>query len=464
MIPKSICFVDLETTGINAKYGKIIEIGIIKTEDGEIVQKYSKLLNPGTHVDPFVENLTGISVRDLENAPSFYEIKDELLEILKDSVFVAHSVRFDYGFIRNEFKRIGISYTSKHFCTVKLSRLLYPNLKKYNLDSIIENFNIKCARRHRAYDDAKVIYEFFKLSQNSIKSDIFKEALNIALKKPTIPLSLNEKELEKIPETPGVYFFYGNEGEILYIGKSINLKDRVMSHFTNDHLSSKDMKISQRIKSIETIVTAGELSALLLESALVKKHQPTYNRMLKDKKKMVVLLKTTNKNGYSSVDFELLDNIEIDKIGEVVGIFKSKKQAIDFLYSVAKEYRLCPKVLGVDKSKGYCFYYHLDQCSGACQKKEMVLKYNLRFDDAFYKSKIKNWNFDSPIAISEVGEKEELHIVDKWCYLGSIKSSGESVEDIKMEYKFDVDTYKILQRFISNPKNQQHIQKYSLSR
>lgn len=460
MVPNSICFVDIETSGINAAYNKIIEIGIIKTIDGKIVKKFKTLVNPNTFIDPFIQNMTGIKAEDLEKAPTFYDIKDELFEILKDSAFAAHSVRFDYGFIRNEFKKAGISFSSKHFCTVKLARLLYPNLRRYNLDSIIENFNITCQNRHRAYDDAKVIYEFFMLSQKNIKKELFEQAVGIALKKPTIPSNLSEKDLENIPEAPGVYTFYGDDNTVLYIGKSINLKERIMSHFSNDHLSSTDMKISRQIKSIEITETAGELGALLLESTLIKKNQPIFNRLLRDAKKMIVLIKTKDKNGYSTIKEDILDNIEIDKISSILGIFKSAKQAKEFLYTVAKEYKLCPKILGLDKTKKLCFYYHLGQCLGACGKLEFNLKYNLRFDEAFYKSKIKQWNFETPILIKEKGSREELHIVDKWCYLGSLKHESETLKEVIHEYRFDVDTYKILARYILNPKNQKNIKPY----
>lgn len=458
--PQSICFIDIETTGLNAVFNKIIEIGIIKTQNGKIINTYNKLINPQTVLDPFISNMTGISGEMLENSPTFYDLKDDLLEILKDSVIAAHSVRFDYGFLRSEFKRIGITFTSKHFCTVKLARLLYPNLKSYNLDSIIENFNLVCQKRHRAFDDAKVIYDFFKLSKKGINNDLFEKAISIALKRPTVPTSLNIEDLDKIPEVPGVYIFYGDDNSVLYIGKSINLKDRIMSHFSNDYLSRTDMKISQQIKSFEVIETAGELSALLLESTLIKKHKPLFNRMLRESKKMIVLLKKTNSKGYFKVTKEFIENINLERIGEIIGVFKSQKQLNDYLYSVAKDYSLCPKILGLDKSKTFCFNYHLGKCKGACNNLEMSLKYNLRFDEAFYKMKIRQWLFDSPILIKEKGNKEELHLIDKWCYLGSIKNESEEIIDVVKEYRFDIDTYKILYRYILNPNNQKYITSY----
>lgn len=457
MIPKSICFVDVETSGMSAYRNRIIEIGIIKVENDKIVKEYKSLLNPQGRIDPYIETMTGINYSNLENAPTFYDIKEEILELLTDSVFVAHSVRFDYGFIRSEFKRVGINFSTKHFCSVKLARLLYPNQKKYNLDSIIKHFNIECKNRHRALDDAKVIYEFYKKSKQNIKPDLFEKAIDIVLKRTTVPSYISQELIDKLPENPGVYIFYDEKGLPLYIGKSINIKDRILSHFSNDHLDSKDMKISQRVRSIEAIETAGELGALLLESTLIKKHKPVLNRMLREKRKIPVMFKSVNKHGYYTIEIKVLDKIGLDQIENILGVFKSLKQAKDWVYQLAKAYTLCPKVLGLDKSNNYCFYYHLGQCNGACNNQENVLKYNLRFEEGFYQRKIKPWNFNTPIVIKEIGDKVESHVIDKWCYLGSIKNESETLEDITNDYSFDYDTYKILYKYIINPTNQKNI-------
>src|SRR5206468_3403196 len=145
----------------SAYYNRVIEIGILKVVDGVIVKEYKTLINPEAHVDPFIEGLTGISAADLESAPTFEEVASEINEILTDSYFVAHNVRFDYGFLRNEFKRAGLRLNLKQICTVKLSRILYPDMTRHNLDAIIERFDIKCENRHRAFDDAKVLFEFY---------------------------------------------------------------------------------------------------------------------------------------------------------------------------------------------------------------------------------------------------------------------------------------------------------------
>ncbi len=457
MLPKSICFIDTETTGLNASYNRIIEVGVLKVVEGELVKEFKTLVNPQTYVDPFIQSMTGISATALEKAPTFEEIKDELSALLEDSIFVAHNVRFDYGFIRNEFKRYGVKFSSKHFCTVKLARLLYPNQKRYNLDAIIQNFNIKCENRHRAFDDAKVLWEFYQKAQGSIKPDLFEQAIGIVMKKPTLPANIDPAFFDTIPENPGVYIFYGENGSVLYIGKSINIRDRVLSHFSNDHLSTTDMKISREVRSIEFIETAGELGALLLESTLIKEQKPLFNRLLRESRKLPILLRTTNENGFNGVDIKILDEIDISEIENILGVFKSIKQTKEFLHKVAKEYSLCPRLLGLEKGKGLCFYFHLGQCKGACNGLENNLKYNIRFDEGFYNKKIRPWRFDNPIIIKELGEREESHVIDKWCYLGSIKDESFDLESLRKEYRFDYDTYRILNKFIMDPRNEKKI-------
>ena len=172
--------------------------------------------------------------------------------------------------------------------------------------------------------------------------------------------------------------------------------------------------------------------------------------MLREARKMILLLETQDKDGYSSVSYKEVDHIELEDLDSIIGIFKSFRQMKDHLYELSKQFFLCPKRLGLDNSKKFCFSYHLQKCYGACNKKELQIKYNVRFTEAFSKYKLKRWIFDSPVLIKEKGELEEAFIVDKWCLLGSIKSE-EEFGDISQEYIFDLDTYKILTKFLSHP-------------
>jgi DNA polymerase-3 subunit epsilon len=457
MIDKPLTFVDIETTGTNAVSGRIIEIGIIKVQEDQVVAEYQKLINPEMRIDPFIEQMTGIRFDDLENAPTFYSIKDEIYEILEGAIFVAHNVRFDYSFIRNEFKRCEINFSTKHFDTVKLARILYPGHARYNLDAISERHGITNEGRHRAFGDAKVLWDFYMQSKKNLEEGIFQEALKLVLRKPTLPPSISKEDVEKLPETPGVYIFLGDENTPLYIGKSINIKDRVLSHFANDYMSETDMKIAQTVKAIEVIETAGDLSALLMESALIKKMKPVYNRVLRSSGQKPVAVKTLNENGYYTVAVKNMEEVEKDEIENVLGVYKSKRQLKESLYEVTKENGLCTKLMGLDKGKGRCFNYQLGMCSGACMGEEPAMKYNLRFDDAFYQKKVKPWKFGRPVVIKEIGQKSEIHVVDSWCYMGSVTDETADITDIKLEYKFDYDVYKILKRYIKNPNNSKNI-------
>lgn len=497
MLPDKLSFVDIETTGTSARYGRIIEIGILRVEEGKIVKTFNTLLNPETHLPPEIEMLTGISTTMLENQPTFRQIKDEILEILIDSVFVAHNVRFDYSFLRHEFKRENIDFTCRHFCTVKLSRTLFPNEQRHNLDSIIERFGLECENRHRAFEDAKILWDFYQKTQQMFDTDSFQIAINTALRRPNIPTNLSAEILDNLPEQPGVYIFYGANGMPLYVGKSLDIKDRVLSHFSSDIENFKEMSIAQQVTSIETIVTAGELGALFLESSLIKSLLPVYNRMLRNKREMTALTKTTTKEGYETINIVPIpyftndnaankpnlsqnENWIIAQIQEdlLLGIFKSRKEAKMYLTELVKEFKLCGKLLGLEKTTAACFGYRLGKCNGACINKENSLFYNLRFTTAFFKSKIKHWPYEGPIIIKETNDLTgiaEGFLIDKWCYLGKFKIDYENVQintagqisdmwikdqiidQSENDYNFDFDMYKLIYRFLNKTDNKNKI-------
>lgn len=376
---KPLCFVDIETTGTSVTHDRIIEVGMLKVVDNEIVDTYESLINPNAHVSPFITSITGIAPSDLEDAPSFEAIYPEIYKFLEGSIFVAHNARFDYGFIRQEFARFEITYNSPLLCTVRLSRLLYPRYKRHNLDSIIERFNINCERRHRALDDSKVMFEFFTQAQQSFPIETIEKAVNTILKKSSIPLNVSNAILDDLPQTPGVYIFYGESEIPLYVGKSTNIRNRVMSHFTSDGKSTKEMNIAQQLRRVETIETAGELGALIKESRLIKEMQPTYNRMLRAKREITVLTKQTDENGYDRVKIESLTAIGHDQLEQILAVCKTKRQAKELLANLCKEYELCENLIGVSKGTGSCFSSKLGICKGACSKKELPIKYNMRF-------------------------------------------------------------------------------------
>ncbi len=455
MLPTKLAFVDIETTGTSPVHDRIIEIGILRVEDGKIVSTFKTLIDPGYHIPPEIISLTGITTKDIEAAPTFRDVQDSLQEMLKGCIFVAHNVRFDYSFIKNEFKRINLPFSPKQLCTVKLSRVLYPSYAKHDLSTLIERFGFECLNRHRAFDDATVLWDFYQLIQRTFPQDHLEKAFATISKKPSIPTNLDPSTIKQLPTSPGVYIFYGDNGIPLYIGKSINIKERVKSHFSSDHSSGKEMKMSQQIKSVEAIKTAGELGALLLESSLIKKMQPIYNRALRYSRQLTVLLESQNQEGYKTIETDILENIDLEQLPQIIGIFKSIKVAKQFLIKAAKEHNLCEKLLGLEALKGSCFGYRLGRCKGACTQKEIYQRYNLRFLEAFINLRVKPWPFDGPVIIQEEDPDQEIResfIIDKWCYIGSL-NSDQLIPEISQKPYFDVDSYKILNRYIKSPRN-----------
>lgn len=458
MLPSTISFVDIETTGGRSQSDRIIEIGIVKVKDNEVIETYETLLNPHHFLPPEIEVLTGIKAGDLEDAPNFSQVVEKVQEMLEDTIFVAHNVRFDYGFFYREFERLGLPFSMKHFCTVKLSRRLFPEHLHHNLDAVKERLQLTCTARHRAYQDAHLLYQFYQKIQTMFPGELLDETIQALMKAPSLPPLLAPEMINNLPRTPGVYIFYDVTHTPLYVGKSKNIHDRVLSHFSSDIRHGRELTISQQLTSIETHSTPGELGALFLESHLVKTMLPIYNRKLRIKKELIAVYVDTDKRGYNTVKIEPITKIEPELLENFLGFFSSRKQAKEYLTLLSHEYKLCKKLLGLEKTLSSCFAHRLENCRGACVGKELPVMYNLRFTTAFASKRIKPWPFPGIIAIEEVwelsGEKEYL-LFDKWCYLGSVcvDKYGDKTYT-KREKVFDLDIYSILTGFL---RKEQHL-------
>jgi DNA polymerase-3 subunit epsilon len=453
--------VDIETSGLSSARSKIIEISAIRVENGEVVNEYSSLINPGTSLNPYISQLTGISDDDLVNAPFFDEIAYDLDKVLKDAIFIAHNVRFDYSFVKNELEACGYSYTPKMICTVKLSRALYPNFKGHSLEKIIERHSIKVNNRHRALDDAKAIKVFSEIAYNEHGDEIFFQAINNQLKHRSLPPNLKSNALNGIKNTNGVYIIEDEKGLPTYIGKSVQIRNRLNSHFNQALVNSKEMKISQSAHNIKVIETNTELEALLLESKMIKENLPIYNRKLRRKIDYQLLFKVTNSDGYTTLNIEPLNESNIKQLNNIYGIYDTKTKAKKALLDKVKTFGLCPKLLGIEKSKTTCFNYQLRKCRGACIAEESTDIYNLRVEIALQKSKIESWPFKSPIVI-DCGNGNGL-VVDKWIIVGTMSEHNDSYPEFKtLESTFDLDSYRILRTYVSKYINRVNIKPLSM--
>lgn len=451
----TLAILDVETTGMSPVRDRIIEIGVIRVEKGKIVEAFESLVNPQCYLPPEITMLTGIHAGELENAPSFDSLREKIRELLDGAMFVAHNARFDYSFIRSEFARCEHSFSSKLLCTARLSRVLYPRYRHHNLDSIIERLGVSCDARHRAMGDARVLWEFLRHVERTVNPEKLGKAVNIVTKAASLPPGISKDTIAKLPESPGVYIFFNREGVPIYIGKSINLKDRVLSHFADAMRNTKEGKVFQSIASIEIRQTDGELGALLTESKLIKQYKPLYNRLLREVEYFTVLLKRQNTQGYLTVEMKEVITIHPDEIDAIVAVFRSRGQAKKYLTQLTDEHMLCKKLLSAETAKGACFGFQLETCHGACVGKEPPAKYNLRFLEAFRKTKLKQWPFAGPIAIRE---GNTAHVVSHWCYMGQMNESNpDTTVPSGDSLSFDYDTYKILSRHLLKRSVLEHV-------
>lgn len=453
MLDKPISITDIETTGGSARHDAITEIGILKVHGGKIIDEYSTLINPGQNIPEFITALTGISNKTVEDAPYFEEVAADIHAFYEDSYFMAHNVLFDFSFVKHQLEALGYSFKPRILCSVKLSRALHPCVKGHSLQKIIERHGISTVNRHRAYDDALAVHEFIELMRKERGDEAVIAALQKQLKLKTLPSNFDESYLEGIDNTPGVYIFKDKAGTPVYVGKSVNLRNRILSHFNQSTKLDKEMRISQSTHSLDVVRTDSEIEALLLESKLVKEMLPIYNHMLRRKNSRVVLTRAQDENGYYTVSLmdRRLDEVE-DPL-EIYAIFDNRTAVKNHLLNIRDEMNLCSKLLGLEKASKACFNHQLGRCRGACMGKEAPEFYNLRFEQAFEKTKIKSWKYKHPI-ILKMSESKGL-LIDRWVIKGTVEFVDDHMSVEAYESAFDLDEYNILKRFIA--KSQQII-------
>jgi len=452
MISGAYVFVDVETTGVNAARGRVIEVAAIRVEDDNVIKTFSTLIDPEMPISYQITQITGITDGDVAGKPTFREIADELLEILDGAVFVAHNVRFDYSFLRQEFRRLDKKFSPKQLCTVKLSRGLYPEMARHRLSDVIAHHGFSFEARHRAYDDANVLVQFWQKMQQDHPEGVIGNAISKQMRRPSIPPYINRAEIDALPQAPGVYIFHDDDGDPIYIGKSIDIKTRVLSHFMRDVDEQKEYKISQLIRSVSYKRTTGELSALLLESAMIKEKMPLYNRRLRRLKKLTVTTRSTDASGYTVLALEELSMDELPERSQIVAMHPRRSAARASLDRHIKTFELCPKLCGIERGKGPCFAYQFGKCRGACVGAELPSNYNARVEIAYQGRGVEAWPHDGAVLIverdDESGEQTGF-VVDNWIiraklqYLPDMDVITEPYQEL-----FDLDAYTILRNYL----------------
>lgn len=447
-LPLPAVIVDLETTGGRASSDRVTEVGLVEIDADGSVREWSTLVNPGCSIPPHIQWLTGIDNEMVADAPRFEAIAPELHARLAGRLFIAHNARFDYGFLRNEFGRSGLRFTSRPLCTVRLSRALYPESPRHNLDTLVERHGIVMESRHRALADARAVYEFLCAAVREQGVERLAEVVGVMRKRPALPPYL-EDNLDELPETPGIYFFYGEEAALLYVGKSKNLAARVPSHFAGGESSTRALRLAQQVRRVEWQETAGELSALLREARLVKERQPLFNRMLRRESKLCSLQLVEDADGVLRPD--VVSAADLARIRpRMFGLFASPAAARKKLREIAAEERLCLYVAGLEKRQVRpCSARQLKRCGGHCEGQEETLQHNLRFMAALQGLALKVWPYPGPVGVVEECAENglrEIQVVDNWCWLGTASSDDELREILATPRAavFDRDTYSLL--------------------
>ena len=407
-----LAFVDIETTGSNSQRDRITEIAVV-TWDYTTLTRWERLINPGVAIPEFIQRLTGISPEMLHGAPEFDELASELWHELEGKIFVAHNANFDYS----------------------LSRQLFPLQAKHNLDTLIATHGLVIHQRHRAMGDADVLWQFWQVCERHFGQDALEQKLFEQTKKATLPPHIDQSVIDAMPDTHGVYTFYGDGQPPLYIGKSNTLRTRVLSHFQGSKSKAKEMKIALQVKHIEWVETAGELGALILESKMIKDKLPSLNVKLRRSRELCAWTLKADVQG----------ELDVGRQEHLYGLFASARMAKNALKSLCQKHALCEGLMGLEKlnQSQSCFAHQLKQCQGACIGLESAQLYNLRLLTALGDMKVKTWPHPGAIGIKE---GEGLHVVDHWFYHGYAKSPDEIGSLLsRARPDFDLDIYKILQ-------------------
>lgn len=451
LLDRDLACVDLETTGGNPAYSRIIEVGIVTIDRDGGLEEWSTLVNPGCRIPASIAGFTGIEDGMVEGAPAFADVVGEILSRLDGRLFIAHNARFDYGFIKAELRRLDVRWQARTLCTVKLSRRLYPVHARHSLDALIERHGLGCEARHRALGDARVLRDLLSVYAREVAPERLKAAADAVLADAQVPAQLPADLADELPEGPGVYRFFGEGDALLYVGKSKNVKSRVLAHFAAAARDARERRLAEQVRRVEWEEKAGELGALLAEARAVKSESPLYNRRLRSARELWTIDLRADGAGITPTITEV-DAVTLGAHAELHGLFKKPRDAKQALVEMARAQGLCLKVLGLETGEGSCFAYQLGRCRGACVGAESRALHDMRLKLVLLPTRLRPWPYAGAIAVAERNWRgeEDLHVFDGWRYLGSVRDRAELGEVRDAGAAFDVDVYRLLVKHLGS--------------
>jgi DNA polymerase-3 subunit epsilon len=368
--------VDIETCGGKFEFrkGRIIDICIVVHDGLSVVDKFSTLVNPECYISPYFTGISGITNDMVADAPKFHDIAKQVIEYTEGKIFVAHNVGFDYNFIRDEFRALGYNYRRETLCTVRLSRKLLPKRVSYSLGRLCESLGIENEARHRAEGDAVATAKLFDvlIQAKNQNSQYRNQGLDVLMARRVD--KIKPYILRKLPETCGVYYFINKNKEVIYIGKSTNMYNRAVSHFTGDTQKSK--KMLYELMDVDFVETGSELIALLLESEEIKKKKPLYNVRRKNHEFSHCIDFFTDALGV--INFKIVPAVESENALLQFNNYSSAREKLD---SLIENSDLCLSHCGLTGKESSCFNHQLKKCRGICCGLEEVNEYNQRVSD-----------------------------------------------------------------------------------
>lgn len=408
------------------------------------------MVNPEKPIQPFVVNLTGINNAMLRSAPKFYEVAKRIVEITDGCILVAHNASFDYRILSMEFRRLGFEYKKSTLCTVELSKKLIPEQPSYSLGKLVRSLGIPIADRHRASGDAMATVKLFKLLlAKDVEKEIVKSFVKTEVKSGLLPKLLDI--VESLPYKTGIYYIHNEKGDIIYIGKSKNIKKRVNQHFTGT--SRKSKKIQNEVYTVTFEETGSELIALLKESEEIKINKPIYNRAQRKTLFEWALYTQKTPNGYISLKIEKADGRKKE-----ITSFTSLEEGKKILFKITEQYNLCQKINGLYNTKKSCFQYDTKQCYGACINKELPEDYNKRVDNFIKENSFANNN----MVIVDKGRSHDERsaiLIENGIYKGycfySLNFQINNIEILRnliIPMQNNRDTKNIIQRYLRKHK------------
>jgi DNA polymerase-3 subunit epsilon len=370
--------VDIETTGSYAANNGITELAIVLHDGNKIVDRFETLINPLAPIPAYIQVLTGIHPAMLEEAPVFSDVAPRVHDMLKDAVFVAHHVNFDFSFIRYQLEACGFELDTKKLCTVRLSRKVFPGLPGYSLGKLCRELEIPIQNRHRAGGDADAtVILFEKILRQDSQGAAIRQMLHGKSREQYLPPNLPAEQIASIPYTPGVYYFHDQKGKVIYVGKAKNLRSRVCSHFSNNHPGLRKQEFLRNIYSVSWQECGTELMAFLLECIEIRRLWPAYNSSLKRFEQTYGLYVYEDQGGYLRLTIEKKkQNLRTHYS------FNSLSEGWQVLRKLVRQSELCPKLCFIQKGNDTCTGLKENSCRGACEQMESAPEYNRRLREA----------------------------------------------------------------------------------